>query len=114
LVHNGFVIEKDVSFQDEFISNAESSMPDAIVPSSTLAPLTSTTALHPPQSQPQPQPPPSQIFINNATTTENERRNNAAAAAATTALLNSWMVPPDLVAESSSGFAMVIDQVSTI
>jgi hypothetical protein len=43
---------------------------------------------------------------------DHERKNNAAAAAATTALLNSWMVPADLVAESSSGFAMVIDQVS--
>ena len=45
---------------------------------------------------------------------EQERRNNAAAAAATTALLKSWMVPPELVAESSSGFVMVIDPSGTV
>lgn len=78
------------------------------MPSSTLAPSTSTASsvsIHPPQ-----------IYSNTGAVAavENERRNNAAAAAATTAVLNSWMVPPDLVAESSSGFAMVIDQSGTI
>jgi hypothetical protein len=45
---------------------------------------------------------------------EQERRNNAAAAAATTALLKSWLVPPELVAESASGFVMVIDPGGTV
>ena len=93
-------------FQDELISNAESSLPDAIVPSSTLTPSTSGSMLSQPQSQPA-------VYSSN-NNAEHERRNNAAAAAATTALLNSWMVPQDLVAESSSGFSMVIDQSGTI
>jgi hypothetical protein len=93
-------------FQDELISNADSSLPDAIVPSLTLTPSTSGSMLV--------QAPPPVYTNNNSSSAEHERRSNAAAAAATTALLNSWMVPQDLVAESSSGFAMVIDQSGTI
>ncbi len=106
-------------FQDEFISNAESSMPDAIVPSSTLTPSTSAQS-HQQQMVSQPTtsvpPPVYSAPVNNQATNngEQEYRNNAAAAAATTALLKSWLVPPELIAESSSGFVIVVNPGGTI
>ena len=106
-------------FQDEFISNAESSMPDAIVPSSTLTPSTSAQSQQqqmvsqPTSSAPPPvySAPANNLATSNA---ELEHRNNAAAAAATTALLKSWLVPPELVAESSSGFVIAVNPSGTI
>jgi len=45
---------------------------------------------------------------------EQDRRTNAASAAATSALLKSWMVPQELIVESTNGFAMVLDPSGTI
>lgn len=53
------------------------------------------------------------LFISNRND-DQDRRTNAASAAATSALLKSWMVPQELISESASGFAMVLDPSGTI